>query len=158
VLTSAGVAAGLDLCLHVIRSDHGAAVASAIARWTVIAPHRDGGQAQFVSRPLTDPDPMLGSLEPLRTWALGRLENSDLTIEQLAQRTGFGTAATLRAHFARRLSTTPTAYRRTFRGSPQPPRGRRARPPVYSEANEQLVTARPPYAQEQPSRRRRRSL
>jgi AraC family transcriptional regulator, transcriptional activator FtrA len=44
------------------------------------------------------------------------LEHSDLPIEQVAQRTGFGSAATLRTHFARRLSTTPTAYRRTFRG------------------------------------------
>lgn len=48
VLTSAGVGAGLDLCMHVVRSDHGAAVAAEFARWTVIAPHREGGQAQFV--------------------------------------------------------------------------------------------------------------
>ena len=51
VLTSAGVAAGLDLCLHVIRRDHGAAFAAHIARRTVVAPHRDGGQAQFVGPP-----------------------------------------------------------------------------------------------------------
>jgi AraC family transcriptional regulator, transcriptional activator FtrA len=162
VLTSAGVAAGLDLCLHVIRVDHGAAVATAVARFSVIAPHRDGGQAQFVKLP--EPGPMSGSLEPVRTWALGHLdqpldvttlarkaymsprtfarrfrqetgttaaqwileqrtraaqellEGSDLPIEQVAQRTGFGSAATLRTHFARRLSTTPTGYRRTFRG------------------------------------------
>jgi AraC family transcriptional activator FtrA len=44
ILTSAGVPAGLDLCLHVVRRDHGAAVAAAIARWTVVAPYRDGGQ------------------------------------------------------------------------------------------------------------------
>jgi transcriptional regulator GlxA family with amidase domain len=162
VLTSAGVAAGLDLCLHVIRVDHGAAVATAVARFSVIAPHRDGGQAQFVKLP--EPGPASGSLEPVRTWALGHLdqpldvatlarkaymsprtfarrfgqetgttaaqwileqrtraaqellEGSDLPIEQVAQRTGFGSAATLRTHFARRLYTTPTGYRRTFRG------------------------------------------
>ena len=164
VLTSAGVAAGLDLCLHVIRLDRGAAVAGAVARFTVIPPHRDGGQAQFVNRPLAEPDSASGSLEPLREWALARLEqsldvstlarqaymsprtfarrfrqetgttpaqwvleqrtraaqelleNSDLPIEHVAQRSGFGSAATLREHFARRLATTPTAYRRSFRG------------------------------------------
>lgn len=60
VLTSAGVASGLDLCLHVVRRDHGADVAAQMARRTVVAPHRDGGQAQFVQRPIdgarrTDP-------------------------------------------------------------------------------------------------------
>lgn len=48
ILTSAGVASGLDLCLHVVRSDHGAAVANRVARVTVVPPHRDGGQAQFI--------------------------------------------------------------------------------------------------------------
>jgi AraC family transcriptional activator FtrA len=52
VLTSAGVAAGLDHCLHVIRCDHGAELAAHLARHTVIAPHRDGGQAQFIERPV----------------------------------------------------------------------------------------------------------
>ena len=165
VLTSAGVAAGLDLCLHTIRRDHGTAVAAAIARFTVIPPHRDGGQAQYIDRPLTEPHPAAGSLERTRAWAIERLdqpldvaalarhvymsprtfarqfrrqtgttpaqwileqrtrlaqellENSELPIEQIAQRSGFGSAATLRAHFTARLSTTPTAYRRTFRGS-----------------------------------------
>lgn len=164
VLTSAGIAAGLDLCLHVIRRDHGAAVAATVARFTVIPPHRDGGQAQYLTRPLTEADPAAGSLEPTLAWALERLdqpldvgtlarrawmsprtfarqfrqqtgttpaqwileqrtraaqallENSDLPVEHVAQRSGFGSAATLRAHFARRLSTTPTAYRRSFRG------------------------------------------
>jgi len=168
VLTSAGVAAGLDLCLHIIRRDHGTAVAAAIARFTVIPPHRDGGQAQYIDRPLTEPHPAAGSLEQTRAWALERLdqsldvaalarhaymsprtfarqfrrqtgttpaqwileqrtrlaqellENSELPIEQIAQRSGFGSAATLRAHFTSRLSTTPTAYRRTFRGSSPP--------------------------------------
>ena len=51
VLTSAGVAAGIDLCLHLVRRDHGAEVANAVARRIVVAPHRDGGQAQFVEAP-----------------------------------------------------------------------------------------------------------
>ena len=73
VLTSAGVAAGLDLCLHVIRSDHGAALAGKLARRTVIAPHRDGGQAQFVDRPSTDSGGTPAPLEPARAWALASL-------------------------------------------------------------------------------------
>ena len=54
VLTSAGVAAGIDLCLHMVRRDHGAEAANAVARRIVVAPHRDGGQAQFVERPLPE--------------------------------------------------------------------------------------------------------
>ena len=140
-------------------------VAGAIARFTVIPPHRDGGQAQYIDRPLTEAHPAAGSLEPTRAWALEHLEqpldvgtlarhaymsprtfarqfrqqtcttpaqwileqrtrlaqelleNSELPIEHIAQRSGFGNPATLRAHFTRRLSTTPTAYRRTFRGA-----------------------------------------
>jgi transcriptional regulator GlxA family with amidase domain len=56
VLTSAGVAAGIDLCLHMIRGDHGAAVANEVARGTVVPPHRDGGQAQYIAAPVTDAD------------------------------------------------------------------------------------------------------
>ena len=51
MLTSAGVAAGLDLCLHILRRDHGAALANAIARRIVVPPHREGGQAQYVEQP-----------------------------------------------------------------------------------------------------------
>jgi transcriptional regulator GlxA family with amidase domain len=163
VLTSAGVAAGLDLCLHVIRRDLGATAAARIARRTVVAPHRDGGQAQFVARPIADDAGAGASLETTRAWALDRLdqpldvvtlarhacmsartfarrfrdetgttparwildqrtrvaqgllETTDLPIEHVAVRTGFGTATTLRTHFGRRLATTPTAYRRAFR-------------------------------------------
>ncbi len=78
ILTSAGVAAGLDLCLHVVRQDHGAAAAASIARWTVVAPHRDGGQAQFIERPIAEPDDT-ASLSATLTWALERLgERLDL--------------------------------------------------------------------------------
>ncbi|MFJ8885071.1 GlxA family transcriptional regulator [Streptomyces sp. NPDC102402] len=56
VLTSAGVASGIDLCLHMIRADHGAEVANTVARGTVVPPHREGGQAQYVERPVTPPE------------------------------------------------------------------------------------------------------
>jgi transcriptional regulator GlxA family with amidase domain len=71
VLTSAGVAAGIDLCLHMVRRDHGAAVANEVARRTVVPPHRDGGQAQYIDRPV--PDPQLATTRTARAWALGRL-------------------------------------------------------------------------------------
>ena len=71
VLTSAGVAAGIDLCLHMVRRDHGTAVANEVARRTVVPPHRDGGQAQYIQRPV--PDPQQASTTTARAWALGRL-------------------------------------------------------------------------------------
>ncbi|MDX3532345.1 helix-turn-helix domain-containing protein [Streptomyces sp. ID05-39B] len=71
VLTSAGVAAGIDLCLHMVRRDHGTAVANEVARRTVVPPHRDGGQAQYIERPV--PDPQLSGTTASRAWALGRL-------------------------------------------------------------------------------------
>ncbi|MEU6863015.1 helix-turn-helix domain-containing protein [Streptomyces sp. NPDC046876] len=71
VLTSAGVAAGIDLCLHIVRRDHGAAVANDVARRTVVPPHRDGGQAQFIERPV--PQPQLASTRAARAWVLDRL-------------------------------------------------------------------------------------
>ncbi|MEU6125640.1 helix-turn-helix domain-containing protein [Streptomyces sp. NPDC047123] len=72
VLTSAGVAAGLDLCLHVVRRDHGTAVANEVARRTVVPPHRDGGQAQYIHRPV--PEPQVATTRSARAWALGRLD------------------------------------------------------------------------------------
>ncbi|MFF0780853.1 GlxA family transcriptional regulator [Streptomyces sp. NPDC003720] len=71
VLTSAGVAAGIDLCLHMVRRDHGTAVANDVARRTVVPPHRDGGQAQYIERPV--PDLQLATTTAARAWALGRL-------------------------------------------------------------------------------------
>jgi transcriptional regulator GlxA family with amidase domain len=71
VLTSAGVAAGIDLCLHMVRRDHGTAVANDVARRTVVPPHRDGGQAQYIHRPV--PDPQQATTTSARAWALGRL-------------------------------------------------------------------------------------
>ena len=71
ILTSAGVAAGIDLCLHMVRRDHGTAIANEVARRTVVPPHRDGGQAQYIHRPV--PDPQLATTTAARAWALGRL-------------------------------------------------------------------------------------
>ena len=160
VMTSAGLSAGIDLSLHVVREDFGAAAGERAARRMVAAPHREGGQAQFIKRP--EPEPA-GSLEPTRRWAAERLaepldvaalarhagvsprtfarrfraetgttplrwlharrvlearrllEQSELPVDAVAWRSGFGTAASLREHFRRATSTTPTAYRRSFR-------------------------------------------
>jgi AraC family transcriptional activator FtrA len=165
VMTSAGVSAGLDLALHVIRSDFGAEAGAAVARRMVAPPHREGGQAQFFERPVPVAD---GTLEPTRTWAAERLEEpldvaamarhaavsprtfarrfreetgttplqwllaqrvlearrlletGDLSIEEIAMKAGFGTAASLREHFRRATETSPTAYRRAFRPEPVP--------------------------------------
>jgi len=82
IMTSAGRAAGLDLCLHIIRRDHGAEVANSVARRFVIAPHRDGGQAQFIQRPVQrEGDPLTHVFD----WALRHLE-LDLSIDSLAAR------------------------------------------------------------------------
>ncbi|MDL4812865.1 GlxA family transcriptional regulator [Actinomadura opuntiae] len=162
VLTSAGEAAGIDLCLHMIRRDHGAAVAGDVARRTVVPPHREGGQAQFIARPVAAPRE--SSTAPARAWALERLEQpvtlarmaarasmsvrtftrrfrqetgvspavwltaqrverarrlleeTDLPVERVAERSGFGTAASLRAHLQAAVGVSPSAYRATFRG------------------------------------------
>lgn len=161
VLTSAGKAAGMDLCLHLVRTDHGTAVANALARSLVVPPHRPGGQAQFIpaavahgrnhvladllpwalerlEQPLTVRDlarqagmssrnlarhfTAVTGTSPLR-WLLTQrvrraqelLENSDLSVEQIASRTGMGTATTLRRHFSHQLGVSPETYRRTFR-------------------------------------------
>ncbi len=161
VLTSAGEAAGIDLCLHMIRTDHGAAVANDVARGTVVPPHRDGGQAQYLRRPV--PEPAVSSTARARAWALENLhrpvtlrelaacertsartftrrfrdemgtspgqwltrrrveractllEETDLSVDDVAQRAGFGTAGSMRLHLQAELGVSPTAYRRTFR-------------------------------------------
>ena len=82
VVTSAGTAAGIDACLHVVRLEHGAAVANEIARHMVVAPHRNSGQAQFV--PMLVDDAADGpDLALLREWALGHLREP-LTVADLA--------------------------------------------------------------------------
>jgi transcriptional regulator GlxA family with amidase domain len=162
ILTSAGIAAGLDLGLHVVRRDHGAEAAAELARFNVVAPHRSGGQAQYAPRPI--PNAGDRGLAETRAWALQHLnqpltltdlathascsertltrrfrdetglspkhwlrqmrlerarellETTALPIEHVATQAGFPSSAALRARFADDLDTTPTAYRRTFRG------------------------------------------
>lgn len=162
VITSAGTAAGIDACLHIVRKEQGPQVANRIARRMVVPPHRDGGQAQYIERPLpASPCDTVGEVlawmeehldqeitveqlavrahmsprtfarrfqqetgtTPYR-WLLRQrvllaqelLEATDETMDAIASRTGFGTAAALRHQFVRTLGTTPNAYRRTFRG------------------------------------------
>lgn len=163
VLTSAGTAAGIDLCLHIVRTDHGAAVANDLARRLVTAPHRAGGQAQFIPGPPARHDTALGDLldwaqrhldRPLTVDDLARrvnlssrhltrqftavtgttplqwlltqrihraqelLESTSDSVETIAERTGLGTATSLRRHFRRVLGVPPDTYRRTFRPHP----------------------------------------
>ena len=72
VVTSAGTAAGIDACLHLVRRELGETVASAIARRMVVPPHRDGGQAQYVETPLAVPE--TATLEPLLAWMAEHLD------------------------------------------------------------------------------------
>jgi transcriptional regulator GlxA family with amidase domain len=81
VLTSAGVAAGIDLLLHLVRRDHGSEVANRVARRNVVAPWRDGGQSQFIERPV--PEPGEAGTAATRAWALERL-GDPLTLADLA--------------------------------------------------------------------------
>lgn len=161
IITGAGAAAGVDMCLHLLRREYGSAVANGIARDMVVPPHRDGGQAQYVAAPVAvDCDDerlaeVLGwarehlhlplTVEVLaaralmsqrsfarrfsaatgstpHAWVLSQrlrraeelLETADLSIEDVAHRVGFGTAATLREQFVRRRGVPPRAYRKAF--------------------------------------------
>ncbi|SDU76266.1 GlxA family transcriptional regulator [Jiangella alkaliphila] len=161
ILTSAGVAAGIDLCLHIVRRDFGTAVANRAARRCLVPPWRDGGQAQYVDQPV--PEAAAPTTAGARTWALARLdqpltlddlasqqamsvrtftrrfrqengvspgqwliqqrvdrarhllEDSDLTVDEVARRCGFGTTASMRQHLRASLGVSPSGYRRTFR-------------------------------------------
>lgn len=161
VITSAGTAAGIDACLHLVRSEHGGTVANRIARRMVVSPHRDGGQRQFIDRPV--PVTEAESLGPVLEWMLEHLdephtvaqlsrraamssrtfarrfvaetgttphqwvtdqrvlrarellEETDLSIEQIAGDVGFGSAALLRHHFAQCTGLTPTVFRTRHR-------------------------------------------
>ncbi|MFF8833145.1 helix-turn-helix domain-containing protein [Streptomyces sp. NPDC015131] len=106
VLTSAGKAAAMDLCLHLVRLDHGAAVANALARRLVVPPHRDGGQAQFVTTPV--PAPANHPLATLFPWALRRLDQP-LTVEDLAREAGMSSRH-LGRHFRSVTGTTPLQW------------------------------------------------
>jgi transcriptional regulator GlxA family with amidase domain len=163
IITSAGTAAGIDACLHLVRKEQGGRVANAIARRMVVPPQRDGGQAQFVERPVAEPacdtlaevlewmvrhldqQVSVGQLAELaamsprtfarrfvqetgttpQRWLIGQrillaeqlLEDSDLTVDAIADRAGFGNATALRHHFRAWRATTPHAYRRLFQES-----------------------------------------
>jgi transcriptional regulator GlxA family with amidase domain len=111
VLTSAGLAAGIDLCLHIIRSDHGAHVANAVARYCVVPPWREGGQAQFIESHLPDEDE--ASTAPTRAWACGRLDEP-LTIQQLARHAGMS-ARTFNRRFREETGQSPGTWVRARR-------------------------------------------
>ena len=161
VHTSAGTAAAIDLCIELVRQDHGTAVANALARRMVTPPHRDSDQAQYVVAPI--PKAATASLSNVTNWAIAHLDEpirlrdlaaharlserqftrrfldahgrtpgewltrerirraqellelTDFTIDSVASQSGFGTAAGLRAAFARHLHIAPNDYRRTWR-------------------------------------------
>lgn len=163
VITSAGTAAGIDACLHLVRKELGAEAANGIARRMVVPPHREGGQAQYVQRPVAACESE--AMSPVVDWMLENLdadltiddlaakahmsprtfarrfkaetgstphawltaqrvlhaeqllEQTDDSIERVAELAGFGSATLLRHHFVRARGTTPQSYRRTFRQS-----------------------------------------
>ncbi|MHB1801394.1 MAG: GlxA family transcriptional regulator [Actinomycetes bacterium] len=166
VLTSAGTAAGIDACLHLVRTAHGARAAAAIARRMVVAPQRAGGQAQFIDqvvlerhgtdqlsdvldhalahladeldvddlvvrarmsrrtfdrrfRLLTGTSPHQWLLHQRILAAQRLLEDTDLPVDAVATKVGFGTGVSLRPHFRRIVGVSPQAYRGAFR-APQP--------------------------------------
>jgi transcriptional regulator GlxA family with amidase domain len=163
LLTSAGTAAGLDCCLHLLRRLCGTPAANYVARRLVVPPHRQGNQAQFVQQPVAprgrgdrlselldwirehlEASHTLDSLaeralmsrrtftrqfrlttgSTVSAWLLGErlaraqqlLETTDQPIDGIAQRAGFGSAASLRQHFVEAFRTSPSAWRREFRG------------------------------------------
>ena len=104
VLTSAGSAASIDLCLHMVRADYGADIANSVARTLVVPPHRDGGQAQFVATPLP-PQPDADPLAGVMAWAQEHL-GEDLTVQMLARRAAMS-PRTFARRFADVTGTTP---------------------------------------------------
>ncbi|XUL86158.1 GlxA family transcriptional regulator [Streptomyces galilaeus] len=96
ILTSAGAASGVDICLHIVRTDHGSELANTVARRCVVPPFRDGGQAQFIQQPV--PDSGATSTAATRDWALGHLDEP-LALNDLARHAGMS----LRT-FARRFN------------------------------------------------------
>lgn len=106
VLTSAGKAAALDLCLHVVRLDHGSTVANAAGRRLVAPPHRDGGQAQFIKAPvgMRDDHP----LQALLAWTMQRLDQP-LSVEDLSRQAGV-TSRTLSRQFPDVTGTSPSRW------------------------------------------------
>jgi len=103
ILTSAGSAAGIDLCLHIVRCDYGAEIANEIARSLVMPPHREGGQAQYVREPM--PSTGTGGLAPLMQWAQSHLDKT-LQVEDLARKAAMS-PRTFARRFGEQTGTTP---------------------------------------------------
>ncbi|MCW7990391.1 AraC family transcriptional regulator [Streptomyces platensis subsp. clarensis] len=107
ILTSAGAAAGLDLCLHLIRRDYGSAVAADAARLSVMPLEREGGQAQFIVQPYPS-TPRGSALEPLLTWLQDNLAR-ELTLADIAVRADVSTRTLIR-RFREQTGTTPLQW------------------------------------------------
>ncbi|MFE7314215.1 GlxA family transcriptional regulator [Streptomyces sp. NPDC057555] len=107
ILTSAGAAAGLDLCLHMIRRDYGSAVAADAARLSVMPLEREGGQAQFIVHDHL-PTPRGSTFEPLLTWLQDNL-GRDLTLTDIAAHAGTSTRTLIR-RFREQTGTTPLQW------------------------------------------------
>ena len=166
LITSAGTAAGIDACLHLVRRELGSEVTNKIARRMVVPPQRDGGQRQYIDQPIpvrcsegfaphldwilsnldkphtvatlarrasmsartfarrfvdeTGTTPMQWVTDQRVLYARRLLEESDLDIDRIADRSGFGTATLLRHHFRRIIGVTPSGYRRSFACSTDP--------------------------------------
>ncbi|MCG5431438.1 helix-turn-helix domain-containing protein [Mycobacterium sp. MYCO198283] len=160
LITSAGTAAGIDACLHLVRRELGSAITNKIARRMVVPPQRDGGQRQYIDQPIpvrcsegfaphldwllanldkphtvatlakranmsartfarrfveeTGRTPMQWVTDQRVLYARRLLEETDLDIDRIAERSGFGSATLLRHHFRRIIGVTPSDYRRSF--------------------------------------------
>jgi transcriptional regulator GlxA family with amidase domain len=163
LITSAGTAAGIDACLHLVRRELGSEVTNTIARRMVVPPQRDGGQRQYIEQPIpvrcsdsfapqldwimdnldkphtvaalakrasmsartfarrfveeTGRTPMQWVTDQRVLYARTLLEETDLDIDRVADKSGFGTATLLRHHFRRIIGVTPSDYRRRFANS-----------------------------------------
>ncbi|MEU4641160.1 helix-turn-helix domain-containing protein [Micromonospora sp. NPDC023814] len=104
LITSAGTAAGIDACLHLVRQEHGSATATRLARRMVVPPHRDGGQSQYVEAPIPR-TPEAATLEPVLEWLMGHLDRP-VTVDELAARAGMA-PRTFARRFRAETGTTP---------------------------------------------------